>query len=254
MRFSGGHDYYDSVLQFGRDSDVFFERAPINRANFIPHQKTGFVIAPPGLLEFRHRGSWRRECGFTLRKTAYLYAPIVVWFAGERYPGVCLTITPPSSPNAPQKEQKRFFWSRDSFLAHLQECAVEVCKEPRYSKADVSFDVEDLHKLFDPKPTVKEVEWMVENRISIAISARRNAFEYVPDSKTGWYINCDGLSSIGFAACLDPYAAYQKLSQWISGVLSGEAKPMVKISDQKVVLQKHGFDKHSFKHRPAGNP
>lgn len=50
------------------------------------------------------------------------------------------------------------------------------------------------------------------------------------------------LNNIKFVKVLDPFTAFQELSMFISGIMGGQAPPMVEISD-KVRLEKHGFDK-----------
>ena len=50
------------------------------------------------------------------------------------------------------------------------------------------------------------------------------------------------LRMIEFYRCLDPYTAFQEISMFISGVMGGQAPPMIQVSDT-VRLEKHGFDR-----------
>jgi hypothetical protein len=50
------------------------------------------------------------------------------------------------------------------------------------------------------------------------------------------------LKAIEFYKAVDPVTAFQELSMYISGVMGGQAPPMVQVSDT-IRLEKHGFDK-----------
>lgn len=247
MRFAGGHDYYDSVLQFGLDGDIFFERTPLNKARYITQEQSGFVTPFPPQLGFVQVGRYNRDKSFKFKGCEHTYESFVVWFAGERYPGVCLGMRPLKQEG---EAQKKFFWGEEAFLSHLEEIGVDITKDVYTSKSDLALSVREVEKLFHQRVAKEELAWMIDNRISVAISSPHNYLQYIPENKPGWFVNCDGLGSMGFASCLDPYTAFQNLSQWIGGILSGQGHPMVKITDEKVILKKHGFDKQSFKHRP----
>jgi hypothetical protein len=53
-------------------------------------------------------------------------------------------------------------------------------------------------------------------------------------------------TDVQFYRVMNTFTAYQELSMFISGVMGGQAPPMVPISD-KVRLEKHGFDEWSFR-------
>lgn len=56
------------------------------------------------------------------------------------------------------------------------------------------------------------------------------------------------LKAYKFMKVVDPYSAFQEISQFISGVLGNSEKQTVDISDENRLLQ-HGFDKKfSFRH------
>ncbi len=251
MRFSGGHDYYDSVLSHGRDESLFFNRSPLEKAVFLPHKESGFSSAPPSNIEFREDKSFRRETGFSCGEKRHDYETITIWFAGERFNGVLLTVSEPSKMG-PVKVSHETFWNQEEFLTHLAKIEVKVV-DNFYRSEGVRVREKDIREFFEKTAKPTDISWMVEKKVSIAISARSDHYNPFSDTKAGWYLNCDGLGKLGFARCLDPYSAYQKLSQWLGGVLSGADRPMVQIKDEKVVLAKHGFDKRSFKHRPPAH-
>lgn len=248
MRFASGKDYYDSVLAFGRDEALFFDRNQFSKARYITAKEAGFSKGPPTTLDFKGELSWRRYSGLTIDGREYRYMPYVVWFAGERFAGIRLEIRE-SHWHVRPEEKPQWFWDKETFVAHLQSL--------HEADGEGAWDLEklihpdSLNKLFDYTPSKADIDWMVSNRVSIAISSDHHYHgeAYYGSTEAGWYINCDGLQAMSFAKALDPYNAFQKLSQWVGGVLSGEGKPMVKITDEKVILKKHGFDKRSFKHR-----
>jgi len=85
-------------------------------------------------------------------------------------------------------------------------------------------------------------EYMIDHRISIMVEEDR------PRESDRYYaINPDSLKRIGFAKALDPYTAFQELSMWIGGILGGTSPEIVRIIDDKVLIENHGYDKHSFR-------
>jgi hypothetical protein len=46
---------------------------------------------------------------------------------------------------------------------------------------------------------------------------------------------------------MDPFTLFQELSMFVGGVLPRNPNPMVEITDDKVKVAKHGFDKWSFR-------
>lgn len=58
------------------------------------------------------------------------------------------------------------------------------------------------------------------------------------------------LTAIQFYRAVDPFTAWQELSMFISGVMGGQAPPMIEISD-RIRKEKHGFNEDSF--RNTGN-
>jgi hypothetical protein len=247
MRFSAGHDYYDTALGFGRDDTLFFERSTKEKATVLEHKKTGFAAIPPRGFEFLGDKSWQRYLSFEHRGLRYGYAPRVVYFAGKRYAGVQMQAT---IQRYWQPVEEQFFWTKEAFREHLVELGQQLRDPDRIFGRTDTVNEKNFDSFFEAEATKAEIDWMIDNHISVAIS--KNGVEWDDHFRRGensWIINSDGLDKLKFAKALDPYQAFQSLSQWVGGVLSGEGRPMVKITDEKVILSKHGFDKRSFKHR-----
>jgi hypothetical protein len=248
MRFANGRDYYDKILAFGRDETLFFDRSQFAKAKFVTVKEAGFTRGSPGSLDFRGELSWRKYSSLTIHGREYQYTPHVVWFAGECFAGIKLEIRENHWHPRPAQEPQ-WFWGREAFVAHLKSLQEEQFKGNWNLETVIRED--SLHRLFDYTPTKADMDWMVANKVAIAVYSDHyyHGEEYYGSTEPGWYLNCDGLSAMGFAKALGPYSAFQKLSQWIGGVLSVDNKPMIKITDEKVILKKHGFDQRSFKHR-----
>lgn len=58
------------------------------------------------------------------------------------------------------------------------------------------------------------------------------------------------LANYSFAKIKDPYSAHQDLYTFIAGNLRQPDRPMIQISNQDKI-DKHGFDKHSFRKMPT---
>lgn len=96
-------------------------------------------------------------------------------------------------------------------------------------------DVQDWDSVYPVQKNSKVMELHIEYGTPIVLV--RYDDRYIACSIT----KNPNLSTIEFYRCLDPYTAFQELSMFISGVMGGQAPPMVKISD-KDRFEKHGFD------------
>src|SRR5277367_2219563 len=101
-----------------------------------------------------------------------------------------------------------------------------------------------LEEWFAPtEPSGELVEYMIANKVSIL--AEEDEGNHVEPS---FAVNPFTLKQLGFAKALDPYTALQELSMWIGGVLGGTSPEIVTITDNKVLVENHGFDnKISFR-------
>ncbi len=250
MRFSGGHDYYDTALGLGRDETLFFERSPQEKALVIEHKVSGFASLPPKALDFPGPRSWQRASAFVKNGLLYGYLPLVVYFGGKRYAGVKMVAVKEAERYSSSVEEQ-VFWEVDALKDHLDALGAKLFDDRHKLSSRISLNANNLDAFFDTAVTKAETDWMIDNRVSIAIFRSNLTWDVLSTRgpKDEWIINSDGLDKLKFAKALDPFQAFQNLSQWVGGVLSGEGRPMVKIADEKVILGKHGFDKKSFKHR-----
>jgi len=72
----------------------------------------------------------------------------------------------------------------------------------------------------------------------------------IPDNSADQKVSVNiNLKSINYQTQVDTYTAYQSIYQYISGVLNSKENNMVQISNQDKI-DKHGFDKWSFRKMP----
>ena len=114
--------------------------------------------------------------------------------------------------------------------------------QPWYSrKREKKMTLEDYFAPVDSPENVRQ--YMIDHKIAILVQ-RENKYR---QSGEDFEVNPIGLKQLGFAKALDPYTAFQELSMWIGGILGGTSPEIVRITDDKVLIENHGYDKHSFR-------
>jgi hypothetical protein len=128
-------------------------------------------------------------------------------------------------------------WSADKMRAWAaQEKNREVVVETRWRDEKMT-----LEQYFTPFETSKALrDYMIANKVSILVEGWNK--DYWRDNEHCFDVNPYTLKQLGFAKALDPYSAFQELSMWIGGVLGGTSPETVKIVDDKVLIENHGFD------------
>jgi len=248
MRIIGGHDYFDSALAYGVDSTVVFSRTRFDDAPILSYNNSGLTF-PKESIDFEEERSIRsRE--ITRQRTTYRFSPRTVWFAGKRYGCVHMTSY---TINEWHRRNEEWFWSYSKLAEFLNSIDAKVAKSMRWLD-QYSLTAESLKDHFEGQGSERETDWLIENKVCIAISHPSFASRHDEGWKrvTGWKINTDGLGAMGFAKRLDPFTAFQELSMWIGGVLPRSGNPMVQIKDEKTMLKKHGMDEWSFRKMPGG--
>ncbi len=86
------------------------------------------------------------------------------------------------------------------------------------------------------------LNWLITNKIVIITFYPQPQF-----SKNICRINGDNLKDYQFYKVIDPFTLFQEISMWIGGILPHQGRPMVDITDDKIKIVKHGFDKFSFR-------
>lgn len=252
MRIIGGHDYFDGALAYGQDPTVVLSRTANADASVMPFGTAG--LEPMLLDTVRLEGSrqaWRQRSEVWTRHHVHRFTPSAVWFAGKRY-GAIQVETNAADNHYGRPLSSEWFWDADPFLSFLDGVDAKLARGDKWTM-DQSVSASNVEAHFSRDPTRAETDWLIENRVSIAIWKRSTSgrgTEYWK-RETGWNIDVDGLGKMGFARKLDPFSAFQELSMWVGGVLPRQGNPMVEISDERTMVAKHGMDEWSFRTPPG---
>ena len=240
MRIIGkGRDYYDGVMAYGSDKELVFMRFPQSEAEHVSHKDCGLKRPPNKRIRIRklkNKNGRISECYF-----------ICVLFAGKRYGGVEVPL-----------EREQFFstepafaWSLEGLQSLLTKHGYEMVDHD--DRGDDEFSryagMTTIEAHFKDEITPAETKWLIENGKSIAIWSHH--YSRISDPRSGWLwtFDCDGLKEIDFAKALDPYSAFQSLSQWVGGTLPRKDKETIQLSDAQLA-KKRGYNHWSFRKPP----
>lgn len=219
MRIYGGRDYYDNVVAWGQDPKTVLVRS---HNLFFPATEVPLDVPT---LEVRLEGNGD-----------YITTQwIVVVLCDKVYRGLRVSL----------RGTDHFFWNVEKLQTWADENRFKISVHRRwfYASGDARSGV-TLMNCMDVMPiSAKLREFLLKHRLAILLDLRS---EYTRDSRP-LLANPPNLKQFGFAKAVDPYTVFQELSMWISGVLGGQSPETVYITDDKVILEGHGFDKHSFR-------
>ena len=246
MRFIGGHDYYDGVQGLGYDASVAFVRPKDMTLDAEAAKAFGFrTVAHPFSFpraDEKPAGRWSRPSGdthtFRADGVTHSFSGVTAYVCGKRYAGVEVESADSYPfPRAPGTygTRSRFFWDWEGLLAHAASLGrVPAPFRPVYGE---EARARDPSAYFAHGPVSRDLmDRLVSNRVTIATCRHRAAGPEV------WRINGDDLGSIQFFRSMEPFAMFQEVEMWVSGVLPAGANPMVVITDDKVKIAKAGFD------------
>lgn len=241
---SSFHDYYDSILAYGQNSDIPFIRKEqifsINDARLNSRPKIILDLwrmteVPNSISNFVVKRRFAYNIEFAQNKNYKVYfTPFRVVFCGEIYGGVKVQVNDLRIPfNDADYSKTYFFYNLEEFLFFINEKDVMLEKPTWFTNAEYN---DTLKSYFDGYISDKNV--LIENKISIAI---RIDDKIIVNGK---------LNDYGFYKVFDPYQTFQILEQWLNGVLAYPPNPMLDIED-KYRVAAHGFDtKYGFRKRP----
>ena len=127
----------------------------------------------------------------------------------------------------------RYFWSAESLrkhLATLRDTQMVVAKHWIEKKRR---PLEDYFAVDSVSDSLRET--MIKNQWAIL-----KVEDWCKTRKVT--MNPSNLKACDFAKAIDPYTAYQELSMWVGGVLGGVSPSIVMITDDRILLEGHGFD------------
>jgi hypothetical protein len=247
MRILGGHDYYDTALAFGRDETLVFVRAAATKARTIKEMEAPLRPPPERTVTFGSH-DFMRNTTHLHDDVEYMVYPRVVWFAGRRHGGMQVTRYGRGWKQGAMSDL--WFWDVERFNEFLSSIGASLREPGKGRDIDASINTASVGAFFMDAGRDAEVSWLVDQRISIAIS---ETDRWTNSEEAAWRIDSDGLKAIHFQRRVTPYDAFQLLSQWVGGVLPRAGSEMVVIRDEKTMLNKHGMDKWSFRTPPSAS-
>jgi hypothetical protein len=235
MRIFTGKDYYDIGLSGGHDDSLVFQRREDWLLNSQEIQSIGFpslqslrlVLRSTREKKFHPYGDTDKP--FVMNGQTYQIYPVIVGFCGRVYYAYATRI---------EGAMPIVHWVEEDFSNWLETQELEVSSE-RWSGST------KVKSYYAQAITPAIYSWMVAERIT--------TLSYVGDNPTNlWRINAPSLKELQFAKVFDPYMAFQEITMWIGGVLSGMENPTAQITDDMIKAEKHGFDrKLSFRKAKA---
>lgn len=215
MRIFGGHDYYDCGLSLGIDPTIVMVR---EKSKSIPVKDVCDSLLGTEMRVLPSHAMIER---------------VSVVFCGKLYRGALVSR---------QYGVTQTFWSAKKLREFAEEeknGKIGIYSSWYSLKKEKKPTVEDYFTVVDTPDNVRR--YMIDHKFAILVQREENRYDPC------FEVNPTGLKKLGFAKALDPYTAFQELSMWIGGILGGTSPEIVSITDDKVLIENHGFDKHSFR-------
>lgn len=215
---SGVKDYYDVVVSQGIDKSILYVRTRVE-------QKVNSIL---------HLNIPQTSDGHNYQRDDQYCRYIYLGFCGQIYPVIEFV-------NA-KEGTRNFYYNLKDLKIEMDRVGFKTQKEkrfwssrfdPHYLKNSESFFNADTSGLLN-----KFHEFNAP--IFVLFSISRDQF----------IVSNISLKDYQFAKVKDPYACFQDISTYVSGVLKTPDRPMVELKD-KDKIDKHGFDKYSFRKLPT---
>jgi hypothetical protein len=234
------HDYYDSCMRHGIDMTCIYQRETKEFSH-----KNDFPIS----FEMNAPLMWKKPAEYKYWERVYDHG--IVWFCGKVYPyvilqgGVTLVKEFPGIPPRMTHESVYCYTPEEAIetvMAHgskEEKARLDLKRRGNRWGKKVATNREFIHRFFLDNAKHNEKE-TIETLCKLGVPV----LWFEPSHPR--LITNPCLKEIQFYKVFDPYAAYQELAMFVSGVMGGQAPPMVPVSDQ-IRLEKHGFDEWSFR-------
>lgn len=221
MKLIEGKDYYDTAMGYGGiDKTIVFVR---NKEKTIPLEELRVADHNFSYIEFGD------EFGFPALNSVQIY------FCGKLYLGIVAFMRP--KKNWMGSLMKTFvFWDYDHFIKVMEEYGWKIQSHKKNA----------IKYYFEKTGDESQRNVLIEKRITIAVLDFSESV-YGP-YKREWYIDGYNLKQYQFAKVFDPFRAFQEIEMWLGGVLPSVGSSPPQIVDEKIRLEKRGFDsKWSFR-------
>ncbi len=241
------HDYYDSCMGYGIDLTIVYDRMrallDLNSKTFKESEKLLYQI-PQG---FYYESAYLNK-EFVSKKSNYLFESGIIGFCGIFYPFIKVTTVTKGKYLAYSAEYINYFYSTESVMDFLFKIKYNFnsssFRKSRFSKniLDNIFATIDYSETFFE---IKNPIWV--NAPVPNSSGYISGFEYSNQNRREFTIN-PKLADFQFYKLFDAFSTFQRISNFISGVLGDVHPPLIEVSDE-VKKHKAGFDDWSFKNK-----
>jgi hypothetical protein len=228
------HEYYDTVNSFGIDKTVVYLRKE-SILKQIPNSYASKLPNPP-----------QRE-QFEVNKNSYVVKKMYVGFCGKIYPLITVEET------SVGKTEIFYLYSADACLDFIKDKNLAKSSSKRYFfDSDYSLkspaSVKNFYASADKFKSQLEPLFQ-KHRCPVFIFG----WDCLPGHRYDILLVLNpSLKNIKFVTVKDPFAAFQEIYMYISGVLGVPAKPMIEISDKDKQAAKGLDSKYAFKKPPGG--
>ena len=228
---SNYHDYYDSTMGLGFDTERLWIRTQDCLTLRFPLKfREGYLFGTsndsnsvPSFFLSHYNDTTGPYIG------SYL-----ILLAGKLYPGV--------EVRASYLDSSQHFYTLDSFIRYVAKNNMSDLLQG-YKKRVEKDMIRNIKDLFDLQGSEMLRDFAIEHRITIATDWSHN-LNFGSHART-LTVN-PMLSRLQFQKCLDPVTVYQELEMWVGGVLTEPEAPNPVPDLQRVI--NHGFDsKLSFR-------
>ena len=257
--FSKHHDYYDSVLAYGVDDTVKWVRDVKEIARYKPLSSYyRDSVNLEGLTEEERlfESEMMHDCPLVPRLLVQrkYTEPMgsmrwrFVGVAGKMYPVLIVGVD-----NKNYGTDYTYCYGVDDIMALLETFEADgnkgviddfkkTTKGMKYKpwrgwKKNATASAYDRYRFFFEKwhGTDKFQPLFIKHGVPI-ITCRKDGNDWIMETNSN-------LSDVGFQKVMDPFATYQEIEMFLSGVLGGESPPMAQIQDDVLMAEKKGFDK-----------
>ncbi|MBX3595602.1 hypothetical protein [Sphingomonas sp.] len=267
MRMIGGRDYYDAGAAWGQDESIVFLRNGARALSDIdmfveiglPSTScAGGLVARDAYGARPASGRYRPLRDLAIDGVAYGQKAGQVLFCGTLYRGLRLAREGGGAP--------RWFWTHAALAAFAGQHGLALHEGEAY--AGTARETSNVRRQVVEYPTVELPlrDWF--DPLSLAGRAREAVVRAGitiasrdPDAKVPlgpeyaqlpWAVDQPTLGAMDFARAVDPFTAYQEIAMWVGGVLPAPAPGTVDVTDNRVKLEKAGFDHRTSFRRGKG--
>ena len=224
------HDYYDSAIGMGIDKPVVYERHT-DETNWQQHTHKDHSYV--GQKVGRGATLWRidllcREIGF----------------CGKWYRCVRAEISP---YDWRAKVAPSVFWDAESFAEFLRNVNIQDMDKPtaRWRNEKVYLPLQGAEGRKQYFAPYEEEALFLKHKMPVFLRALQEE-NPTPFRTPGGYVINPGLAEWQFQKVKDPFAAFQDIFMYISGVLGVNTREIITLKDVDKI-HKHGFDGLSFR-------